>query len=133
MNPLASPTPPTPALLALADGTWHRGYSCGAPGTAFGEIVFNTSMAGYQEIATDPSYAGQVVCLTYPQQGNYGMSPGASEASRPALSALVVADACRSVLVGSEAGALEYFRRCYGSDVVSLGEFRERLGGSIPA
>ena len=46
MNPLASPTPPMPALLALADGTWHRGHSCGAPGTAFGEIVFNTSMAG---------------------------------------------------------------------------------------
>lgn len=96
MNPLASPTPPMPALLALADGTWHRGHSCGAPGTAFGEIVFNTSMAGYQEIATDPSYAGQVVCLTYPQQGNYGISPEASEAARPALSALVVADACRT-------------------------------------
>ncbi len=96
MNPLASPTAPVPALLALADGTWHRGFSCGAPGTAFGEIVFNTSMAGYQEIATDPSYAGQVVCLTYPQQGNYGMSPAASEAPAPALSALVVADACHT-------------------------------------
>ncbi|MDO8915890.1 MAG: glutamine-hydrolyzing carbamoyl-phosphate synthase small subunit [Coriobacteriia bacterium] len=61
-----------PALLALEDGTAFAGWSCGAPGTADGEAVFNTSMTGYQEILTDPSYAGQIVTMTMPQIGNYG-------------------------------------------------------------
>lgn len=94
MNPLAAPAPPAPALLALEDGTCLPGFSAGAPGTAFGEIVFNTSMTGYQEIVTDPSYAGQVVCLTYPQVGNYGINPYDMQGKRPWLEALVVADMC---------------------------------------
>ncbi len=65
--------PPGPAcLLALEDGKYFRGYAFGATGTVVGEIVFNTSLTGYQEILTDPSYAGQVVTLTYPEIGNYG-------------------------------------------------------------
>ena len=63
-----------PALLALEDGTVFAGTSCGAPGEAFGEAVFNTSMAGYQEVLTDPSYAGQIVTMTMPHIGNYGVN-----------------------------------------------------------
>ena len=61
------------AILALEDGTWYRGVATGAPGEALGEVVFNTSMTGYQEILTDPSYAGQIVTMTAPQIGNYGV------------------------------------------------------------
>ena len=62
------------ALLALEDGTVFEGRSCGAAGETFGEVVFNTSMVGYQEIVSDPSYAGQIVTFTYPQVGNYGVN-----------------------------------------------------------
>ena len=60
------------AFLALEDGTVFNGYSVGYPGDQPGEVVFNTGMTGYQEIASDPSYAGQMVCLTAPEIGNYG-------------------------------------------------------------
>ena len=70
-----------PALLALEDGTFFRGTSCGAEGTADGEAVFNTSLSGYQEVLTDPSYAGQIVTMTMPQIGNYGVN-GADMESR---------------------------------------------------
>lgn len=70
-----------PALFVLEDGTVFRGYSCGAPGESAGEAVFNTSMAGYQEVFTDPSYAGQIVTMTSPHIGNYGMN-GADMESR---------------------------------------------------
>ena len=62
------------AVLALEDGTWYRGVSAGAPGETTGEVVFNTSMTGYQEVLTDPSYAGQIVTMTAPQIGNYGVA-----------------------------------------------------------
>src|SRR6201988_1609307 len=64
------------ALLALENGIWFRGVAAGAAGEARGEVVFNTSMTGYQEILTDPSYAGQIVTLTCPQIGAYGVAPG---------------------------------------------------------
>ena len=82
------------ALLVLEDGTVFAGTSCGAPGEAFGEICFNTSMEGYLEIVTDLSYAGQIVVLTYPQVGNYGVNADDAQAERPALRALVVRDMC---------------------------------------
>ena len=63
------------AILALEDGTWFRGVAAGAHGEAQGEVVFNTSMTGYQEVLTDPSYAGQIVTMTAPQIGNYGVAP----------------------------------------------------------
>ena len=66
MNPLLAKGA-TRALLALEDGTTFEGLSAGADGEAFGELVFNTSMSGYQEVITDPSYAGQIVAFTYPQ------------------------------------------------------------------
>ncbi len=62
------------AILALEDGTWYRGLAAGAEGEALGEVVFNTSMTGYQEVLTDPSYAGQIVTMTCPEIGNYGVS-----------------------------------------------------------
>ncbi len=83
-----------PALLVLEDGAVFAGTSCGAPGEAAGEICFNTSMEGYLEIVTDPSYAGQIVVLTYPQVGNYGVNADDAQAERPALRALVVRDLC---------------------------------------
>ena len=64
----------TPAVLMLEDGTTFEGRACGCAGEAFGEIVFNTSMSGYQEILSDPSYAGQIVAMTYPHIGNYGVN-----------------------------------------------------------
>lgn len=82
------------ALLALEDGTTFLGRSAGAEGEAFGEVVFNTSMVGYQEIVSDPSYAGQIVTLTYPQVGNYGVNEVDSQAERLWLRGLVVHDMC---------------------------------------
>src|SRR5688572_5559538 len=73
---------PSTAVLALADGTVLRGASIGAPGSAVGEVVFNTSMTGYQEILTDPSYCRQIVTLTYPHIGNVGVNPEDVEAGR---------------------------------------------------
>jgi carbamoyl-phosphate synthase small subunit len=84
----------TPALLALADGRVFRGRPCGAGGEASGEVVFNTSMTGYQEILTDPSYRGQMVCMTYPLIGNYGISPEDAESHRPWVNGFIVKEAC---------------------------------------
>jgi carbamoyl-phosphate synthase small subunit len=78
------------ALLALEDGTVFEGKAFGAPAERSGEVVFNTAITGYQEIFTDPSYAGQIVILTYPQIGNYGTTPDDSEAARPYIEGLVV-------------------------------------------
>jgi carbamoyl-phosphate synthase small subunit len=82
-------------MLALEDGTVLRGRSFGARGERSGEVVFNTSMQGYQEILTDPSYKGQVVCMTYPLIGNYGVTPEDEESDRPRVEAFVVREACR--------------------------------------
>ena len=73
------------ALLALADGTFFYGHSIGAQGVTVGEVVFNTSMTGYQEILTDPSYCQQIVTLTYPHIGNYGVNDEDIEATQVLL------------------------------------------------
>jgi carbamoyl-phosphate synthase small subunit len=83
------PTPPS-AVLALEDGSVFRGRAFGATATIVGECVFNTSMTGYQEILTDPSYAGQIVTLTAPQIGNTGINPEDAEAGGPQVRGLVV-------------------------------------------
>lgn len=83
------------ALLALEDGKAFRGYSFGAEGEASGEVVFNTSMTGYQEILTDPSYKGQIVCMTYPLIGNYGVNREDVESTRPFVEGFVVKEASR--------------------------------------
>jgi len=78
------------AILALEDGRIFRGQGHGHPGECQGEVVFNTSLTGYQEIATDPSYAGQIVVLTNPQIGNYGTNSADNEASKPYIEGLIV-------------------------------------------
>jgi carbamoyl-phosphate synthase small subunit len=80
------------AILALEDGTWFKGESAGAPGETSGEVVFNTSMTGYQEVLTDPSYAGQIVTMTAPQIGNYGIAAADDESSAPRVAGFIVRD-----------------------------------------
>jgi carbamoyl-phosphate synthase small subunit len=87
-----------PALLALEDGTVFRGIAWGAPVAAGGDLVVNTAQTGYQEVCTDPSYAGQVVVMTYPLIGNYGRVADDDQSSQPWLRALVVANATAAVL-----------------------------------
>jgi carbamoyl-phosphate synthase small subunit len=81
------------AILALEDGTWFRGIAVGAHGEAQGEVVFNTSMTGYQEVLTDPSYAGQIVTMTAPQIGNYGVASGDAESQTPHVAGFVMREA----------------------------------------
>ncbi len=81
-----------PAILALADGTVFRGHSIGAAGLTVGEVVFNTALTGYQEILTDPSYCRQIVTLTYPHIGNYGVTAEDAESTRIHAAGLVVKD-----------------------------------------
>ena len=78
------------AVLALEDGTWYRGVAAGAPGETSGEVVFNTSMTGYQEILTDPSYAGQIVTMTAPLMGNYGVAHDDEESQTPRVRGFIV-------------------------------------------
>ena len=80
------------AVLALEDGTWYQGVAAGAHGEARGEVVFNTSMTGYQEVLTDPSYAGQIVTMTAPQIGNYGVAAADQESGRPQVAGFVMRD-----------------------------------------
>ena len=82
-----------PALLVLADGRSFSGFSLGADGETAGEVVFNTSLTGYQEILTDPSYKGQIVTMTYPLIGNYGLNREDVESSRPFIEGLIVREA----------------------------------------
>jgi carbamoyl-phosphate synthase small subunit len=85
------------AVLALEDGTVFAGTAFGAAGEAFGEVVFNTSMTGYQEILTDPSYKGQIITMTYPLIGNYGINPEDFESEKPHLSGFVVREKSKIV------------------------------------
>ena len=83
-----------PAVLMLQDGTTFHGTSCGADGEAFGEICFNTSLTGYQEVASDPSYAGQIITMTYPQIGNYGVNAEDMQSRGLFCRGFVVRDMC---------------------------------------
>ena len=88
-------SPNRPAKLALSDGTVFTGRAFGADGEIFGEVVFNTSMTGYQEILTDPSYCGQIVTMTYPQIGNYGVNSEDVESGGLSLSGFIIRELCR--------------------------------------
>jgi carbamoyl-phosphate synthase small subunit len=100
------------AILALEDGRAFRGRSWGALGESCGEMVFNTSMTGYQEVLTDPSYAGQIVCMTYPLIGNYGVNSADAESSRPWVEGFVVREASRIASNWrSEETLADYLRR----------------------
>src|SRR5438105_13031307 len=87
--------PDTIAKLALEDGTVYTGRAFGAPGERAGEVVFNTSMTGYQEVLTDPSYKGQIVTMTYPHIGNYGVNKDDEESRRPQVEGFVVRELAR--------------------------------------
>jgi len=85
-----------PAILALEDGSIFKGFSYGNTNAVYGEVVFNTSMVGYQEILTDPSYAGQIVVLTYPLIGNYGINTSDFESSKIQVEGFVVKEYCQN-------------------------------------
>ena len=106
MNPLIDDGSTPRALLALEDGSVFEGLSCGAAGETFGEVVLNTSMVGYQEIVSDPSYAGQIVTLTYPQVGNYGVCEEVMQSPELYLRGLVVRDMCRTPNNWTSTGSL---------------------------
>ena len=97
------------AHLVLEDGTVYRGYSWGAETTAHGEVVFNTSMTGYQEMLTDPSYAGQIVVPTYPLIGNYGINPRDFESRRIQVRGFAVREVCPHPSHGLSSGTVHEY------------------------
>lgn len=102
------------AILALADGTVFEGYSFGAEGEAGGEVVFNTSMTGYQEILTDPSYKGQMVTMTYPLIGNYGVNPEDVESGRPWAEGFIVKEYSEYPSNWRSRGSLDSYMKSHG-------------------
>src|SRR5262249_40043891 len=100
-----------PAKLALEDGTVYSGRSFGAQGETFGEVVFNTSMTGYQEVLTDPSYKGQLVTMTYPLIGNYGINPEDPESRRPQVEGFIVRELSRVPSNFRSQGDLDFYLR----------------------
>ena len=86
------------SVLLLEDGKVFYGEAFGAHGTTIGEVVFNTGMTGYQEIITDPSYKGQMVTMTYPHIGNYGVNPEDPESEKPHAEAFIVREYCDAVI-----------------------------------
>ncbi len=107
------------AILTLEDGRIFRGRGYGAVGERFGEVVFNTALSGYQEILTDPSYSGQIVCLTYPHIGNYGTNPLDSEASTPFAEGLIVRELAQLASNWRSVESISDFLADYGMPVIS--------------
>jgi len=108
---------PREAVLVLGDGTLFEGEAVGAletGGVATGEVVFNTSLSGYQEIVTDPSYAGQVIAFTYPHIGNYGVNDEDRESARPACRGVIVRDLARRPSSWRATGSLDDFLKEHG-------------------
>ncbi|MBI3961493.1 MAG: glutamine-hydrolyzing carbamoyl-phosphate synthase small subunit [Deinococcus sp.] len=103
-----------PAILALEDGTIYQGGAFGAQGSVAGEVVFNTSMTGYQEILTDPSYHGQLVTMTYPHIGNYGVTQEDMESRAPYVKGFIVREFCRQPSNYRAQKTLEQFLIDYG-------------------
>jgi carbamoyl-phosphate synthase small subunit len=108
-----------PARLALADGTVYRGSAFGATGVGIGEVCFNTSLTGYQEILTDPSYAGQMVAMTYPQIGNVGVNPEDEESGRPWLRGFVVKELFRDPSSWRARGSLDAYLERHGVPAIA--------------
>ena len=105
---------PEPAYLVLEDGSVYEGESFGAAASAYGEVVFNTSMTGYQEMLTDPSYAGQIVVPTYPLIGNYGVNERDSESRRIQVAGFVVREHCRQPSHAMSTSTLDEFMQLAG-------------------
>ncbi|HEX9779697.1 MAG TPA: glutamine-hydrolyzing carbamoyl-phosphate synthase small subunit [bacterium] len=107
------------AWLVLEDGTAYPGVSAGAAGEAFGEVVFHTGMTGYQEILTDPSYKGQMVCMTYPHIGNYGVNGDDAESRRPWLEGFIMRECSPAASNFRATGALDAYLRDHGIVAIS--------------
>jgi len=107
------------AFLALEDGSIYEGCSFGAEATTYGEVVFNTSMAGYQEMLTDPSYAGQILLLTYPLIGNYGVNDAYFESKQVQVRGLVVREHCPVPSHWQSTGSLPEFLQTHGVPGIS--------------
>ena len=124
------------AFLVLEDGTVHRGRPYGAHGIAVGEVVFTTSMTGYQEVVTDPSFAGQLITFTQPMIGNYGVEPDSSESNVPAARAVIVREGRNATPNGRE-GFSDWLaaRGIVGLQGVDTRAITRRLrdGGSVRA
>ena len=112
------------AILALEDGRIFRGRAWGAIGERTGEVVFNTSMMGYQEILTDPSYAGQIVTMTYPLIGNYGVNPEDIESRRPFIEGFVVREYSEVMSNWRATMSLDDYLQQYG--IVGISEIDTR-------
>jgi carbamoyl-phosphate synthase small subunit len=126
------------AKLALADGTVFSGEAFGAPGEVAGEVVFNTSMTGYQEVLTDPSYAGQIVTMTYPHIGNYGVNSDDVESSRPWVRGFVVRQRARRASNHRAEGDLQGYLSEHGIPGIEGIDTRAlvrrvRIHGAMPA
>ncbi len=102
------------AILALEDGTYFLGYSFGAEGETRGELIFNTSMTGYQEILTDPSYRGQIVVMTYTQIGNYGINPEDVESRKVQVNGFVVKEVFTRYSNWRAKGSLDSYLKEHG-------------------
>jgi carbamoyl-phosphate synthase small subunit len=112
------------AVLALEDGTVFEGQSFGSAGEVTGEVVFNTALCGYQEVLTDPSYAGQIVTMTYPHIGNYGVNPEDVESAHPQVAGFVVREASTVVSSWRASGRLD--RYLEQADIVGISEIDTR-------
>ncbi len=102
------------ARLVLEDGSCFEGVACGADGVTTGEVVFNTSMTGYQEVLTDPSYAGQIVTMTCPEIGNYGTTLLDAESRRPSIAGFVVRECSPIASNWRASSTLEGYLRAHG-------------------
>jgi carbamoyl-phosphate synthase small subunit len=117
-------TKPTKAILALEDGTVFEGCSFGRAGETTGEVVFNTALCGYQEVLTDPSYAGQIVTMTYPHIGNYGVNAEDVESARPQVAGFIVREA--STMASSWRASGELHRYLDENGIVGISEIDTR-------
>ncbi|MGY2753025.1 carbamoyl-phosphate synthase small subunit [Thermostichus sp. MS-CIW-21] len=108
-----------PALLVLADGTSFAGWSFGAPGTAVGEVVFNTGMTGYQEVITDPSYRGQMVTFTCPELGNTGVNELDQESARPQVAGVIARNVSRLASSWRAMGTLPDYLKQHGIPAIA--------------
>ena len=111
--------PKTDAALALASGRVYRGQAFGARVDSQGEAVFTTTMTGYQEVCTDPSFRGQIVCMTFPLIGNYGVNPEISESRQPWVSGLIVRESCDTPSNWRSQGSLDAYLAAAGVPGVS--------------
>ena len=121
-----------PAKLALEDGTVFHGFAFGATGTCDGEVVFNTSMTGYQEILTDPSYRGQIITMTYPEMGNYGINEEDVESRCPHLSGFIVRNVSRVASNFRSSSSLHPRRLQHLADATDRGSRFPTFGATCP-